>query len=83
MPQARSLKAKRAAVRPIVEGLRVRFHVSVAEVDHQDQWQRAGIGVAAVASSARQLDEVLDAVDRFVWSHPEVEVLSSERSWLP
>ena len=41
IPQSRSLKAKRAAIRPIVDGLRHRFHVSVAEVDHQDQWQRA------------------------------------------
>jgi hypothetical protein len=65
-----------------VEGLRVRFRVSVAEVDHQDQWQRAGVGVAVVGSSAAQVEEVLDAVDRFVWSHPEVEVLSTERSWL-
>jgi uncharacterized protein YlxP (DUF503 family) len=82
VPQSRSLKAKRAAVKPIVEGLRVRFRVSVAEVDHQDQWQRAGVGVAVVGSSAAQVEEVLDAVDRFVWSHPEVEVLSTERSWL-
>ena len=65
-----------------MEGLRVRYHVSVAEVDHQDQWQRAAVAVAAVASSAAMLDEVLDAVDRFVWSHPEIEVLSTERSWL-
>ena len=40
-PQSRSLKAKRAAIRPIVDGLRHRFRISVAEVDHQDQWQRA------------------------------------------
>ena len=82
MPQSRSLKAKRAAVKPIVEGLRVRFRVSVAEVDHQGRWQRAGVGVAVIGSSAAQVEEVLDAVDRFVWSHPEVEVLSTERSWL-
>jgi uncharacterized protein YlxP (DUF503 family) len=80
--ESRSLKAKRAAVKPIVEGLRSRLHVSVAEVDHQDQWQRAGIGVAVVASSHAHLCDVLDSVDRFVWSHPEVDVLSSERTWV-
>ena len=76
------MKAKRAVVKPIVEGLRKRFSVSAAEVDHQDQWQRAAVAVAAVASSAAMLDEVLDAVVRFVWSHPQVEVLSSERTWV-
>lgn len=69
-------------MRPIVEGLRARFRVSVAEVGHQDQWQRSAIGVAVVGSSVAQVEDVLDAVDRFVWSHPEVEVLSTERSWL-
>ena len=82
VPASRSLKAKRAAIKPIVDGIRVRFHVSVAEVDHHDQWQRAGIGVAVVSSSIGHAEEILDAVDRFVWSHPDVEVLSAERSWL-
>jgi uncharacterized protein YlxP (DUF503 family) len=82
LPAPRSLKAKRAVVKPVTEGCRRRFGVSVAEVDHQDQWQRAGIGIAAVASSHRQLVEILDAVERFVWSFPEVEVVSSERTWI-
>ena len=76
------MKAKRAAIKPIVDGVRVRFRVSVAEIDHQDQWQRAAVGVAVVGSSAGQVADVLEAVDRFVWSHPDVEVLSAERSWL-
>jgi uncharacterized protein len=82
VPDSRSLKAKRAAVKPIVEGLRRRFSVSVAEVAYQDMWQRTRIGVAVVASSGVHLDDILDSVDRFVWSHPEIEVLSTERSEL-
>lgn len=82
VPQSRSLKAKRAVVKPLVEGSRHRFAVSVAEVGYQDQWQRSAIAVAAVASSGRHLDDILDSVDRFIWSHPEVEVLSSERSYI-
>ncbi len=82
VPQSRSLKAKRAAIKPLIEGARHRFAVSVAEVGHQDQWQRAEVAVAAVASSAGHLDDILDSVDRFIWSHPEIEVLDTERSWL-
>ena len=70
IPQSRSLKAKRAAVRPVVDGLRHRFKVSVAEVDHQDQWQRTTIGVAVVSSSDSHLREVLDSVERFVAAAP-------------
>ena len=82
LPEPRSLKAKRAVVKPVIEGCRRRFGVSVAEVGHQDRWQRAEIAVAAVASSHSQLVEVLDSVERFVWSFPELEVVSCERTWI-
>jgi uncharacterized protein YlxP (DUF503 family) len=75
IPESRSLKVKRAAIRPIVDGLRHRYHVSVAEIDHQNQWQRAEIGVALVAASDGHLREVLDEVERFVARAPDVEVL--------
>jgi uncharacterized protein YlxP (DUF503 family) len=82
VPAARSLKSKRAVVKPLIEGLRRRFEVAVAEVDHQDRWQRAAVAVAAVSSSAAHATEVLDACERFVWSHPEIEVVACERRWL-
>ncbi len=82
VPASRSLKAKRAAVRPIVDTLRHRFHVSVAEVDHQDRWQRAAIAVAVVAESNHHLTEVLDTVERFVRSAPDVEVLDTTAAYL-
>jgi uncharacterized protein YlxP (DUF503 family) len=82
VPASRSLKAKRAAIRPIVDGLRHRFRISVAEVDHQNQWQRAVIAVAVVAESDGRVQELLDAVDRFVAAAPDVELLGTEVAWL-
>jgi uncharacterized protein YlxP (DUF503 family) len=82
IPESRSLKTKRAAIRPITDGLRHRFHVSVAEVDHQDTWQRAAIAVAVVAESDRHLREILDRVDRFVAGAAAVELLDAETVWL-
>lgn len=77
-----SLKAKRAAIKPIVEGARRRFGVASAEVGSQDSWGKARLGFASVSGTARQATEVIDKVERFAWSFPEVEVLSAERSWL-
>jgi uncharacterized protein YlxP (DUF503 family) len=82
VPASQSLKEKRAAIKPIVEGLKRRYGVAAAEVAHQNTWQRADLGVAAVASTVGHVEEVLDEVERFVWSHPAIEVLSAERSWL-
>jgi len=69
-------------IKPILEGARRRYLVAAAEVAHQDRCQRAGLGMAAVSTDAGHVEEVLDKVERFVWSHPEVEVLAAERSWL-
>jgi len=82
VPASRSLKAKRATIRPIVDGLRHRFRISVAEVGHQDQWQRATVAVAVVAESEHRVRELLDAAERFVAGAPDVELLRSEIGWL-
>src|SRR4051795_1486082 len=82
VPESRSLKAKRAAIRPIVDGLRHRFPVSVAEVDHQDQWPRAAIGGAVIGSSEHQGRDVLASVERFVVAVADIELLDVETAWL-
>ena len=82
IPESRSLKAKRAAIRPIVDGLRHKYRLSVAEVDHHDQWQRAAIAVALVANSDRQLHDVMQNVHRFVDTRPDVEVLDVTTAYL-
>ena len=78
---SRSLKEKRAALRPIVEGIRHRFQISVAEVGYQDKWQRALIGMAVVSDSYGHAAEVVDNVERWVWSKPEVDVTRFETTW--
>lgn len=82
VPESRSLKRKRQAVRPITEGLRNKFKVSVAEVGCHEQWQRAVIGVAVVAESSHHLEEVLATCERFVYAAGDVEVLDMRTSYL-
>jgi hypothetical protein len=75
------LKDKRAVVRPIVDGSRHRFGVAAAEVGKQDRWQAAELAFATVAGDASHVEQVLASVERFVWSFPEVEVVSCRRHW--
>ncbi|MCZ7530690.1 MAG: DUF503 domain-containing protein [Acidimicrobiia bacterium] len=81
IPHSRSLKEKRRVLRPLIDGLRHRLKVSVAEVDHQDTWQRAAVAVALVASSAVQLDELRARVDRLVDTAPDMELLDVQIAW--
>ncbi|WP_019876498.1 DUF503 domain-containing protein [Sporichthya polymorpha] len=74
-----SLKGKRAVVRPIVAEIARKFAVSAAEVGHHDLHRRALIGVAVVAANAAHCREVLDACERLVANHPEIEILSTRQ----
>jgi uncharacterized protein len=76
--ESRSLKQKRHVVKSLSAALRQRFNVSVAEVDHQDLWQRATIAVAAVGAPEHHLRRVADEIARFVDAWPAVEVLAVE-----
>jgi uncharacterized protein YlxP (DUF503 family) len=82
LPAVHSLKEKRAVLKPIVDGAHHRYRVASAELARQDSWQRSTLGFAAVASTERHVEEVLTAVERFVWSFPEVDVLDATRVWL-
>lgn len=78
----RSLKQKRAVVRPVVAELRRRFEVAAAESGHLDLHRRAEVGVAVVAADPGHCHQVLTACERLVAGHPEVELLSAAvRVW--
>lgn len=82
IPGCTDLKSKRAVVRPLIEGIRNRHLVSVAEVGHQDMWSHSVIAVAAVSGAEHVTVSQLDEVERFVWSWPEIDIVSCQRAWL-
>ena len=75
LPGSASLKDKRSVLRSLKERIRERVRASVAEVDHQDLWQRAALGVAVVSGERRQVGEMLEAVRRLVESSYGAELL--------
>lgn len=81
LPTSESLKEKRSVVTSIVRNLDQMHGVAAAEVDHLEVWQRSAIGVSVVGGSVSHVESVMDGVDRYVWSRPEIEVLEIRRSW--
>lgn len=63
LPYAESLKDKRQTIRKVKDRLRARFNVAVAELDHNDLWQRATLGVVTVSNDESNLEQVLQAVN--------------------
>lgn len=68
-------------IRPIIDRI-PRLGAAVSEVDDHDVLQNARLGVVTVSGSARQAGEVMDEVERLVWSRPDLEVVSAERTWM-
>jgi hypothetical protein len=62
LPYAHSLKEKRAVLRKIRDRLRARFNVAVAELDHEDVWQHATLGVVSISDSQILLESVFRQV---------------------
>ena len=77
IPASGSLKAKRHVIKGITGGLRAKFNVAVAEVDHQDQWQRASLGVSCVSESSFHARKQLHEVERFIERNDEIELLDA------
>ncbi|MGW4098039.1 MULTISPECIES: DUF503 domain-containing protein [unclassified Mycobacterium] len=74
-----SLKQKRSVIRPVIAELHRKLAVSAAETATQDLHRRTGIGVALVAADRAHVVDVLDAAERMVAGHPELELLSTRR----
>jgi uncharacterized protein YlxP (DUF503 family) len=63
LPMSQSLKDKRMVLRRLKDRLKA-SNVAVAEVAHQDVWQRAGLGVVTVASADTVAEQTLSSVLR-------------------
>jgi len=74
VPGARSLKDKRQVLKSLKDRIRKNFNVSVAEVDHQDVWQSAVLGVAIISTDKQYANQVLSQVINFIERNPEANI---------
>lgn len=77
-----SLKEKRRVVKSMLADIGRAHPVAVAEVDHQELWQRATLGIAAVSTTPGQVDRMLRAVASDLDHRDDVEVLGFTTSYL-
>ncbi len=62
IPDSRSLKDKRQVLRSLKDRLKSRYNVAVAELDHQDSWQRSQIGIVSISNDQAHLQQAMQAV---------------------
>ena len=83
-PENLSLKGKRQILKSITTRLRSKFNISVAEVDDNELWQVATLGISCVSNNKRYTNEVLSKAANFlVNGRFDVEMLDYEIEILP
>lgn len=75
LPETHSLKGKRQILKSITTRVKNNFNVAIAEVDYQDKWQRALLGVAVVSTAHNHANGILSKVVNFVESMYLAELL--------
>ncbi|HDD44524.1 MAG TPA: DUF503 domain-containing protein [Candidatus Desulfofervidus auxilii] len=78
LPGNHSLKGKRRILRQIVERIKQRFNISIAEVDAQDQWQLIYLGISQVGLNGDRIRTELDKVLNFIEKMNLVEIIDVE-----
>ena len=79
IPENMSLKGKRQVLKSITSRVRNKFNVAVAEIDHNDLWQMAAIGICCLSNNKRHTNQVLSRVVNFIEAGRfEIELLDYE-----
>jgi len=83
LPENRSLKGKRKIVRSMIDKVKSKFNVSVAEIGSNDKWQKIELGISAIGNDRRHIDsslnhilEFLDALYLAPMVNSEMEILN-------
>jgi uncharacterized protein YlxP (DUF503 family) len=79
---AHSLKDKRHVVKSLKERLRNRHNISIAEIDHQELWQRAVLAAVTVSSDRWRAEQVLQAVEHDAASQVGEFLVAAQMEWV-
>ena len=77
IPESHSLKEKRMVLRRVKDRVRGKFNCAIAEVEDNDNWQRAVLGLAVVGNERRFTEGAMDEILRFV--DGQAQVSNTER----
>jgi uncharacterized protein YlxP (DUF503 family) len=78
LPGCKSLKEKRRRIAPILHQVHARYNVSIAEIEHQDVWQSAGLGCAFVSNRKTHVENTLRDITHFIESHWPDEMIIND-----
>lgn len=77
-----SLKEKRAVLQRMITRTKQKYNVSIAEIDHQNVWQRTKLGIVSISSSKQNVEHEINNALSYLQSNPEWEMLDIWKEFL-
>ena len=77
-----SLKDKRRVLKSLIDRTKRNFNVSIAEIDNNDMYNFATIGLSTVSNSSRFVDEVFDKILNYLQLNFNIEIIDTRREQL-
>ena len=78
-----SLKGKRRVIKSIKDRVRSKFNVSIAEIGHQEEWQRSTLGVACISNDLGLVDSILNKVLNLIETSSDATLIDYQIEILP
>lgn len=76
LPNLQSLKEKRRVLKSLIQRLRQKYNISIAEVENQDKWQRTTLAVVCVSTSSRFVNKVIEQILKEIEKFNEGHVIN-------
>ena len=76
IPGSSSLKDKRRIIQSLQNKIKSKFNVSIAEIDYQDKWQRAVIGLCFVNSEKKEIESIREKIKEIVFNNTDIMVIN-------
>jgi len=76
IPGSKSLKDKRRVIQSLQNKIKAKFNVSIAEIDHQDKWQRSIIGLCFVNSGQKEIENISQKIREIFIENGDILILN-------
>jgi uncharacterized protein len=77
-----SLKEKRHIIKGLIAKIRLKYNVSIAEIDFHDKWQLCGIGISSVSTDSKVVDSTFNSIINFIEADGRIEIVDIKIDFL-
>lgn len=81
IPDSHNLKEKRGIIKSIISRTSKTFNISIAEIEYNDFWQTALLGVAIVSNDGKMYERLINTLITYIemnYPHIIISIINKE-----